>query len=671
MSLPVTPKSGPINRAAVTAGLFASAAWHLWPSVADGTLQTIVAGFCATVAIPKGIRTAILLVKDYTLRRDLAKAQEASSDHGTAREADWHELVARAMNEPASGNLLGLHREHTRPPVFAPPKTPFALIEMPPGVGKTVNYVIGSILHQARLGKSLFIPDVKAELAPMLVRALTALGIEVWCANPAKLHFKTCGDTELNLYQAVIDACMDKGEFRKDTIKLALDLADLHLPEPSGGEDKNVYFRNGSRRCLVIGILSQALLDSARCTPSDVFALLNDPAVFRKRLVHLRHQLPKMMPDDPIVAFLKTEAANLLDLIQNNAENAQSFMEGATQRLIAFNQGGRMAGYGQTATVNIADMRKRQIVVFVMSPLSHARDFAPVVSLLNHSLLEVAKRNPAGYPVHIVGEEALNFRFANLASDMETMRGLRISADLYIQSFDGLIRKYGRETASAIEAYSDIRIYGGLNSFHRAKHVSDMLAEATIRRQDYSYKADVADIGVSSRELGRKLMTPDEILSMDRGEVWAFVRGLRPARLTMIDYGRVGPWRDQVDDNPLEGSRLYGEPVFTIRYADKDAKQPTPPTVEGIVYPSATPAKRKRRFVAPVRLRHLAWVPLVAASLAIDMSALPTPHLRLTATYSGSDAYRVYQRCDYVGFSPRSLYPPDGRCPVIAFLPAQ
>lgn len=671
MSLPVHPKSGPINRAAFLSGLFANAAWQLWPMADSGFLQTITAGISLAVAVPSGIRTAVLLVKDYKLRRDLARAEEASSDHGTAREADWHELVVRGMDMPASGNLLGLHRhKDALLPVFAPPRTPFCLVEQPPGSGKTINYVIGSVLHQARLGKSLFIPDVKAELAPMLMGALKALGIEVWCVNPAKLHFDICGDTELNLYQAVVDACHADDEFRKDAIKLALDLADLHLPEPNASENANIYFRNGSRRCIVIGILSEALLDPAGCTPSEIFALLNDPPAFRKRLVQLRHQLPRMMPDDPIVAFLKSEAASLLDLMQHNAENAQSFIEGATQRLIAFNQGGRMAGYGRTATVNIADMRKRQIAVFVMAPLSHARDFAPVVSLLNHSLLEVAKRSPAGHPVHIVGEEALNFRFSNLASDMETMRGLKISADLYIQSFDGLIRKYGRDTANAIEAYSDIRIYAGLNSYHRAKHVSDMLAEATIRRQDYSYKADVADIGVSSRELGRKLMTPDEILAMDRGDAWVFVRGLRPMRLAMIEYGRVAPWRDEVADNPLEGTRLRGEAVFTICYPDKSEKSSALPTIEGVAYPSTIPAKRKRRVTPPVRLRHLAWVPFVVSAAMIDMAALPTPHLRLTATYSGIDAARFFHRCDYVGLHARTIAPPDGRCPVVAFFPA-
>lgn len=664
MSVPVRAKPAPVNRAAFIAALSASGAWAFWPSAYDGVFSYVAAGLCAAVAIPTSIRAAVLYGRDYILRRNLARANEASTDHGTAREATWAELAARMMHDPASGNFLGLYEG--RFPAFAPPRTPFCMIEMPPGVGKTVNYVIPSILHQARLGKSLFIPDVKTELAPMLVDALCAMGVEVWCLNPAKAHIDLCGDTELNLYQPVLDACHSAGAFRADTIKIALDLAELHLPEPKGC-DQNVYFRNGSRRCLAIAILSQALLDSARCTPSDVFALLNDPARFRKRLVVLYYEIERLFEGDPVAAFLKTEAANLLDRFQHNEENAASFLEGATQTLLSFNQGGRMAGYGRTATQSIATLRKRQVVLFVISPLSHARDFAPVVTLLNYGLMEAAKRDPSGHPLHIVGEEALNYRFNDLASDMETMRGLNLSADFYIQSFAGLERKLGNDAAASVESYCDVKIYAGLTSYARARHVSDMLAEATIRKQDYSFGYDAADISVSSKELARRVMTADEILAMPRNEAWVFVRGMRPMRVTMTHYGTVTPWRDEVAANPLEASALRGDEAFRIVYpATNDGR----PVIEGVTYPKPDAGKKRRRFIAPVRLRHLLWVPPLAALWLVDPLSWGTPHLRVSATYSGTAAHRFYRRCDYVGLHPRAVYPPDGRCPLVAVLSA-
>lgn len=676
MSVPVRPASGPVNGNALLAALSASAAYALWPAQWSYSLPSALAALGArrsalgaVAAVPAGLKAGRLMLKDYRLRRNLARAAEASTDHGTGREATWPEIVARGMDNPASGNFLGLHAGAQ--PVFAPSKTPFSLIEMPPGVGKTVTLVIGSILHQARLGKSLFIPDVKTELAPMLIAALKAMGVEVWCINPAKAHLALCGDTEINLYEAVIDAVHAPDAFRQDAVKLALDLAELHLPEQPGGADKNVYFRNGARRCIGIGILSQAMLDPARCTPSDAFALLNEPKAFRARLVKLRFEITRLFKDDPVAEFLKTEAANMLDRFEHNEENAASFLEGATQAVLAFNQGGRMAGCGRTATHTIATLRKRQIAVFVMSPLSHARDFAPVVSLLNHSLLEVCKRDPAGHPVHIVGEEALNYRFADIVSDMETMRGLKVSADFYVQSFSGLIKKYGRDAAASIDAYADVKVYSGLNSFERARHVSDMLAEATIRRQDYSFKAEAGEINVSSREQGRRVMTPDEILAMPRGEAWVFVRGLRPLRLTMVDYGRIAPWRDEVAANPLEGARLRGAPLFGIRYPARAAGAASARHVlEGVHAPAKARPARRRRRVWPVRLRHLLWLPQVLALWSIGPLDVALPHLRTAYSYTGPESLPFYRACDYVGPHPRTLRPANGRCPLVAFFGA-
>jgi len=568
MSVPIRVASGPVNAAGFVGGLSALLTWAFWPRPDDPWQVYPVVTLLGLIAVAATARTMGLLIGDYRLRRDLARAQARSTDHGSAREARWDELAGRAMDTPASGNFLGLF-EGTAP-VFAPPRTPFSLVEMPPGTGKTTTLVVGSILHQAHLGKSLFIPDVKLELAPMLVPALRAQGFEVWCVNPTAQHLDTCGAVELNPYQAVLDACYAEDAHRQDTIKLASDLAALHLPEK--GDEKNLYFRNGSRRAISFAILDLALSDPARCTPADAFALLNDPGTLARRLAFVRDHLDSLTADDPIVAFLKSEAANLLHRLEKNEENFGTFLEGATQTLLTFSQGGRLAGYGREAIHNLATLRERQVILFVLSPISHTREFGPLVSLLNYNTLAACKRRPAGHPVHIVGEEALNYEIADLVSDLETMRGLGVSADFYIQSFAGLVRRYGRDAAAAIDSYADVKIYAGLNAFERAKHISDMLSEATLRKADYSYRAEATDLNVSSRELGRRLMQPDEILAMPRDQAWVFVRGLRPLRLTLTDYGRVDPWRDWVADNPVEGRRLRGRPVFRLHYPERTGR---------------------------------------------------------------------------------------------------
>ncbi|WP_422363234.1 hypothetical protein [Pyruvatibacter mobilis] len=69
-----------------------------------------------------------------------------------------------------------------------------------------------------------------------------------------------------------------------------------------------------------------------------------------------------------------------------------------------------------------------------------------------------------------------------------------------------------------------------------------------------------------------------------------------------------------------------------------------------------------------MRLKHLLWLPPVLALLLIDPGIIPTPHLRFAGTYSSTSADPYFHHCDYVGLHSRRISPPDGRCPIIAFL---
>src|SRR5690606_17145243 len=114
-----------------------------------------------------------------------------------------------------------------------------------------------------------------------------------------------------------------------------------------------------------------------------------------------------------------------------------------------------------------------------------------------------------------------------------------------------------------------------------------------------------------------------EILAMPRNEAWVFVRGMRPMRLTMVDYGRVAPWRDEVAANPLEGSALRGEPAFSIRYGEKDSG--VKPAIEGVKYPPSKAAAKKQGIIMPIRLRHLLWLPPMLAFWSIAPLDAPLP----------------------------------------------
>lgn len=555
-------RSGPVNRWMLYACTLGGFAYATYPADGNDAILLSYSGAAAIGTVFSIIRAAKAAIKDYRLRKGLAIAEVKSTDHGSAREATFEERAAVGMHDPGTGELFGTDLEGNS--VFRPTGAPFALIEMPPGVGKTVNLVVGSILHRTLLGYSLITPDVKCENSVMLVAALRELGFEVWCINPAKLHLDQLGDVELNPYQALIDAVYDSGGRMRDAVKIAADIAALHLPAIK--DDRNPYFSNGSRRVILVALLYLALVDPANCTPTQLYRLLADPAAFLKCCAQLQ-SVETSKVNDRVLEVARLEARNMLDRADKNDENFSSFLEGATQRLISFNPAGHLGDYGANAVHNLRALRDRQIIVFIVAPLSHLREFSDCISLLTHNVIAACKAKPNGHPVHIVGEEALNFRFQDLVGDLETIRGLGVTADLYIQSFAGLERHYGKEAAAAIESYADVRIYGGLNSYARAKHVSDLLADETIRKQDGSYHTvSMVELNISSKETGRRYMTTDEVMAMPKGQAWMFARGMRPTRLRMLSYAEVSPWRDWVGESPITGMRLHAPARIKIDY---------------------------------------------------------------------------------------------------------
>lgn len=563
MKIRVRPKSRPINRLTLAAIGCGAVAFVSWPEDGD-PLQGIFAAVYAAASGVLALSVGYELVQDFRRRRDVAIAAIVTDDHGTAREATSEEVAERGMFDPMSGALIGIDKDGQ--PVFAPRNMPFCLCESPPGGGKTASLVIGEILHKANCGYSLVIPDAKLDLAPRLARPLREMGFEVWAVNPTGKFAELCGDTPINPYQALIDAVHGQGEQRKNAVKLASDYADLHYPE--NGKELNPYFRRGSKRIIVVVVLLLAITDPGRCTPTHVYAVLADPAALTKTLKKIA-SLETEIRNDPLVRFLKKEAKTLLHREKEIAENFASFLEGATQRLMDFNEAGHLSEYGKSTPHRVSELRERQIIMFIMAPLSHGRALADYLSFLNHNVIAACKEMPEGRPVHIVGEEALNYEFKDIVSTMETLRELGVSASFYIQSYAGLVKRYGREAAQAIESYCGVRIYAGLNAIDRAKYVSEQLSEYTIRKQDFSLKADVQDVGISSRELSRRLMMPDEILSMPRNEAWVFVSGMRPMRLRLVHYGQVAPWRDWVGASPITGELLYEDPIFSITYPEK------------------------------------------------------------------------------------------------------
>ena len=566
-SLVIRPKIGPVNRPMIMAGVLAVGAYTLWPNAGSPwEFHTMpIAMLMGTTSMTiTGIKR---LIRDFELRRNLAVTKRVTCDHGSARQATAAERT-KARMDSHQGDLLGLDDDGN--PVFSPADAVVKLVDMGPGIGKTSCLVINSIFNQALNGKSVLVFDPKCELAVMLTKGLQSLGVEVWWSNPTGQYLKFTGDVELNPYQALLDAVYAEDSRRKDAPGIAADYAATHYPAES--DTQNPYFNFGSRRVIGFSALSEAIINPAGCTPTAVYNLVADPSAFIKRLKFVASKLEGLNPDDTLISYLKTEARGLLTLAKTNDENLGAFLEGASQRLLPYSPAGHLGHYGTKATHSISEMRDRRIVNFVITCLSHMREFAAQNALSNHNVIAACKAKPDGHPLHICAEEALNFKIPELASSIETLRGLGVTIDIFIQSFAGLEKVYGKDTAQAIESMADVRMYAGTNSGQRAKYLSDMLSDTTVRKSDYSYATALQDINVANGEIARPLQKTNEILATERGRAWLFVRGMNPMSVRLVPYSNVHPFRDLVGNSPLTGTRLYGETLVTINYPEKEKR---------------------------------------------------------------------------------------------------
>lgn len=555
-----------VNTSLFLGGVTGIASYYLYPEAGSVWQQDVIFYGLAGVAGVSALQGIKALAKDIGVKRKLLESEKDSTDYGSAREATEEEIEARGCFKP-TGSFIGFKYGRA---VFTPPGSPFQLIEAPAGSGKDIYFNTGNVIHHSLLGHSVLASDVKLETAPMLAQGLKDADIEVWGINPTKQYMDLCGNTELGLYQGILDAVYGGEQHQKDAIGIAQQLALLHLPEDKTEGGKQ-YFVGGTRRALIIPPLLNAVIDPPRCTPSDSYELLNDPEEFIRTLKLIVNELKPFEGNDRIVKFLKSEALNLLDRSKKNPENFGSFLEWATQCLAPYNQAGHLSDYGSTNAVrNISEMTENPITAFPMVPHSHAVELESFISIQNHNLIAARKRNFGSQRIHLQCNEFLNYRFADITSDLEIMRGLNMTADLYIQSFNGLIRKYGKEVAASINDYCDTKVYLGLNSYERAKYVSDMLSEATIESKDYSYKASPDVININSKKHARRLATSDEILSMPRDQAWVCIKGLRPFRVQLKHYGHIAPWKTMTSINPLEGSPLQGETLLEINYPERN-----------------------------------------------------------------------------------------------------
>lgn len=200
----------------------------------------------------------------------------------------------------------------------------------------------------------------------------------------------------------------------------------------------------------------------------------------------------------------------MLDLCEAKPDYFPQFLKAARDGLSLFEPTGPYAHMGENATARISDIRRvKDRVLFLMIPLHRIETDAKIISLLAYSVFRAAMIYPKGTHVHCVFEEFAALNIPNFNKKMVTMRGLGVSADMYVQSTAGIERNYGPLATEEILKNCDIKQFAGFDDFGEAENVSKMLGERHAKELDARIDKSASDnVSVGIRDASVPVMSP-------------------------------------------------------------------------------------------------------------------------------------------------------------------
>lgn len=198
-----------------------------------------------------------------------------------------------------------------------------------------------------------------------------------------------------------------------------------------------------------------------------------------------------------------------------------------------------------TNTIDFTDIGKEKTAVYVISSDTHtAYDFLLTIffSQMIQQLYDFADESGGALPVptYFILDEFANIgKIPDFDKKISTSRSRKISFSVILQNLDQLEAVY-KEQHETIMGNCDTHLFLGSNSQKTVEYFSKALGEKTIFRESESINKDKNDWkqgkSVSEQNLGRALLTPDELRRLDVDECIIYEKGLKPIKASKYYY---------------------------------------------------------------------------------------------------------------------------------------
>jgi len=173
-------------------------------------------------------------------------------------------------------------------------------------------------------------------------------------------------------------------------------------------------------------------------------------------------------------------------------------------------------------TLHIETLRTHKTALFIIVPEHEIRNYRFLLTVLYTQIFNLAMRPPIpnqpNLPILGFLDEFGNAgKIPNFSTLITTLRKRKVGLSLILQDVEQLQHLYGRADASVIlNGGCSTRIfYPGL-SYNTCNELSSILGNQTLRIRESGYRRDDGLYPDRDREVGRALLTADEIRVMKR-----------------------------------------------------------------------------------------------------------------------------------------------------------
>ena len=273
-----------------------------------------------------------------------------------------------------------------------------------------------------------------------------------------------------------------------------------------------------------------------------------------------------------------------------SAKTLKSIQITLTSKLDKFNLDS-LATITQYDEMELSKLGEEKTALFAIIPDSDP-SFNFLVSILYTQLFQqlfyIADYKYGGsLPVHVhfVMDEFANVSLPNdFEKILSTMRSREVSVSIIIQNLAQLKSLFSKEWESIVGNCDELLYLGG-NEQSTHKYISELLGKDTIDTNTYGKsKGKSGSYSTNYQKMGRELLTPDEVRTLDNNNAILFIRGERPIidlkyileKHPNIKYttdGEGEPYSHELKDYSLASINLFKDEGITETIDIKDIEE--------------------------------------------------------------------------------------------------